>query len=430
MGSIAQSLRHQRCLQRPCLRWGTQTFPPGRLRKSAREFRQSLWHRRGLDSRCRAGSVRNRPGWPKPMLEVIVPIRAADGTPETYAKFLLDASGLKAEYESLDATLRRQSRLAFSWREDNDRGTGVCLSPTGGDPATAHPRQSGADACCQDGGGGCSDLAPHPWIEESLAGLRQFVSTGARGPSPDSGVEWSEAADSTRRMQAMIDAVTGVLREDSGLIPVRDQPAGTARYSGAPEASLSRETRFGGVLCEGRAADSQSGCQRVPAHSGKPRPKCRAGVTLRQGGANSGDGDSGIPGFRVRTTAVDCRNPSESVYSPRGDGKGGQDRIGAGSEPAIGEESRRHFGVGGDPDPKGRSLFSAGIAGRGGPRFPANPDPDNRIDRWVRPATAMGTPAAKGPGFRPRWTASSGVGPVHREFKDVEVAGSPWARDR
>lgn len=78
-------------------------------------------------------------------------------------------------------------------------------------------------------------------LKNPLAGLRQFVSTGAKGPSPDSGVEWSEAADSTRRMQAMIDAVTGVLREDSGLIRYEISPQELLDILVHREASLSRE---------------------------------------------------------------------------------------------------------------------------------------------------------------------------------------------
>ncbi|MBL9172869.1 MAG: HAMP domain-containing histidine kinase [Verrucomicrobiales bacterium] len=178
----------------------------------------------------------------KPMLEVIVPIRSADGVPEAYAKFLLDASGLKAEYESLDATLRRQSRLAFLLAGG---AMTVALAFVFHQLAETQRRLIRVNreltlAAKTAAVGAVTSHLIHG-LKNPLAGLRQFVSTGAKGPSRESGVEWSEAADSTRRMQAMIDAVTGVLREDSGLIRYEISPQELLDHLVQREASFSRE---------------------------------------------------------------------------------------------------------------------------------------------------------------------------------------------
>jgi signal transduction histidine kinase len=51
-------------------------------------------------------------------------------------------------------------------------------------------------------------------LKNPLAGLQQFVSGGSDGAS---GVDWTDAAATARRMKAMIDEVVRVLREDSGV---------------------------------------------------------------------------------------------------------------------------------------------------------------------------------------------------------------------
>ena len=178
----------------------------------------------------------------KPMLEVIVPVRSAEGSTQAYAKFVLDASGLEAEFGSLDATLRRQSRLAFLLAGG---AMTVALAFVFHQLAETQRRLIRVNreltlAAKTAAVGAVTSHLIHG-LKNPLAGLRQFVSTGSKGPSHESGVEWSEAADSTRRMQSMIDAVTGVLREDSGLIRYEISPGELLEHLMQRETSFSRE---------------------------------------------------------------------------------------------------------------------------------------------------------------------------------------------
>lgn len=188
-----------------------------------------LTSRYGPASEVDAESLGSLPGQrfagTAPVLEVILPIPSINGFPEGYARFLLDAEGLSNEYAALDDTLRKQSRLAFLLA-----GAAMTvalafvfrrLSETQRHLIIAN-RELTLAAKTAAVGAVTSHLIHG--LKNPLAGLHQFVSAGAVAPNQDSAAEWSEVAGATRRMQGMIEAVTGILREESGLVRYEISP--------------------------------------------------------------------------------------------------------------------------------------------------------------------------------------------------------------
>jgi signal transduction histidine kinase len=158
-----------------------------------------------------------------PIVEILAPLRDNTGTNLlAIAQFELDGSNLAVEYEVLDSNLRRQARLAFVLA-----GTGMTLALAFAFRRLARANRLLADrtarllranheltlAAKTSAVGAVTAHLIHG-LKNPLAGLQQFVA--AQGSNEAEG-DWSDAADTTRRMKRMVDEVVRVLREDQGL---------------------------------------------------------------------------------------------------------------------------------------------------------------------------------------------------------------------
>lgn len=154
-----------------------------------------------------------------PILEVVLPLPEAGGQPPGLVRFLMKGDSLAEEYAALETTLRRQALIGFALA-----GLAMTvalafvfhrLAETQRDLMRAN-RELTLAAKTAAVGAVMSHLLHG--LKNPLAGLQQFMSAQASTSAPDPDTDWSDAADTTRRMRGMIDDVTRLLREDSGLV--------------------------------------------------------------------------------------------------------------------------------------------------------------------------------------------------------------------
>jgi signal transduction histidine kinase len=157
---------------------------------------------------------------PIPLLEVNVPLHAGDDSLAGIAQFLVEGQGIATEYARLDRRLAWQALTAFGVG-------GLVLSVT---LAMAFQRLTRANRLLEERTenlaranqelvlaaktsalGAVTAHLIHG-LKNPLAGLESFVS--ARPPAGNEETDWERAVATTRRMQAMINQVVGVLRED------------------------------------------------------------------------------------------------------------------------------------------------------------------------------------------------------------------------
>jgi signal transduction histidine kinase len=157
-----------------------------------------------------------------PLLEVCVPLHAENAPLAGVAQFLVEGHSIAAEFARLDRLLVTQALLAFT-----AGGTilaGALASAfrrlrrahrllTERTENLARANQELALAAKTSALGAVAAHLIHG-LKNPLAGLQNFVA--ARGVIPESqeAAEWDQAVASTRRMQAMINQVIGVLREE------------------------------------------------------------------------------------------------------------------------------------------------------------------------------------------------------------------------
>lgn len=152
-----------------------------------------------------------------PVLEVILPLPASVGQPAGIVRFLMQADSLAAEYAALETTLRRQALWGFVLA---GLAMTVALAFVFHRLAETQRRLVAANreltlAAKTAAVGAVMSHLLHG-LKSPLAGLQQFVRSQGGGSEPDT--DWSDAAATTRRMRTMIDEVTRLLREDSGLV--------------------------------------------------------------------------------------------------------------------------------------------------------------------------------------------------------------------
>ncbi len=154
-----------------------------------------------------------------PVLEVILPLPASEGQPAGIVRFLMQADSLATEYAALETTLRRQALLGFALA-----GLAMTvalafvfhrLAETQRHLVTAN-RELTLAAKTAAVGAIMSHLLHG--LKSPLAGLQQFVRSQGGATLGEADTDWSDAAATTRRMRTMIDEVTRLLREDSGLV--------------------------------------------------------------------------------------------------------------------------------------------------------------------------------------------------------------------
>lgn len=157
-----------------------------------------------------------------PLLEVLVPLHGANAPLAGIAQFLVEGHSLAVEFARLDRHLAWQAGLAFgagggilsvalAWAFRRLRG--VQLQLTERTENLVRANQELALAAKTSALGAVTAHLLHG-LKNPLAGLQNFVA--ARGPAAATAAadEWQAAVATTQRMQAMIQQVIGVLREE------------------------------------------------------------------------------------------------------------------------------------------------------------------------------------------------------------------------
>jgi signal transduction histidine kinase len=191
------------------------------------------------------------------ILEVNVPLHVEGGPLAGIAQFLLEGQSIAAEYARLDRQLARQAGVALAaggailsaalaaafWRL---RAAHRLVAERTANLARAN--QELALAAKTSALGAVTAHLIHG-LKNPLAGLQQYVA--ARGAGPEGGLEgdWQQALASTRRMQAMINQVVGVLREEQSGVAYETTLAELSEIVCARVRSLAQEK---GVNLEGK----------------------------------------------------------------------------------------------------------------------------------------------------------------------------------
>ena len=161
-------------------------------------------------------------GTNEPILEVIVPLHAEQQPLTGIAQFLIEGHSIAAEYARLDRRLLWQSCLALatggsilaftlSWAFRRLRRTHRLLTERTENLVKAN--QELALAAKTSALGAVTAHLLHG-LKNPLAGLQSFVASRHSTPTNETELEWHQAVASTQRMQAMINQVIGVLREE------------------------------------------------------------------------------------------------------------------------------------------------------------------------------------------------------------------------
>lgn len=180
-----------------------------------------------------------------PVLEVLVPLRRDAGVSPVVgvARYWLDGGPLAAEYARLDVRLAWQAGLAFAggaavicavlwWAFGRLGAAQRQLVAQGADLARANEEL--VFAAKTDAVGAISAHLIHG-LKNPLSGLEGYVADRATGAAAESGDEaWRTAVETTRRLRALVNEVTEVLRDESSetsdyFIPVGDVLTGVER---------------------------------------------------------------------------------------------------------------------------------------------------------------------------------------------------------
>ncbi|MBI5772452.1 MAG: sensor histidine kinase [Verrucomicrobia bacterium] len=153
-----------------------------------------------------------------PVLEVNIPLHA-DGarTLAGCAQFIIEGQSLAAEYATLDRHLWRQSLLAFL-------GGGAVLVLGLGwafrqlAAHTADLERANRELALAARSSAVGAVAAHlvHGLKNPLFGLHNFVTSRGQENEAAPSADWELAADSARRMTALINEVMAVLREEPG----------------------------------------------------------------------------------------------------------------------------------------------------------------------------------------------------------------------
>lgn len=154
-----------------------------------------------------------RPGTThRPLLEVVVPLPESEvGGEAGFARLLMDGRSLAEEYATLDASLTRKALISFAL-------AGSAMALTLGlafhrlDAANRRLQATNRELALAAKSAAIGTVTSHllHGLKNPLAGLQQFVAAQAAPTEAD----WQDAAETTRRMRALIDRVLTVLRDD------------------------------------------------------------------------------------------------------------------------------------------------------------------------------------------------------------------------
>jgi len=162
-----------------------------------------------------------------PVLETWIPLTGGGGQRAVgVVQLLLDGSSIAAEYAALDRHLVREGCVTFA---GGAVVIGVGLGWVLGRLRRAHrlledrtrrlvqANQELAMGARTSAVGAVTAHLMHS-LKNPLSGLQQFVASGVRGDLEGSAPVWEEAADSTRRMQAIVQEVLRLLRDEGGAV--------------------------------------------------------------------------------------------------------------------------------------------------------------------------------------------------------------------
>ena len=178
-----------------------------------------------LETDSLAALLAGRIGGDEPVLEVLLRVPPRQGPLVGYARYVLDGSDLAKEYAALDHTLGWQALTAFLLA---GAAMTVALAFVFHRLVETQRHLVGANReltlAAKTAAVGAVTAHLIHGLKNPLAGLQQFVASASDPASAETMGDWSEAAQTAQRMRAMIDAVTGVLREESGMIQYEIAP--------------------------------------------------------------------------------------------------------------------------------------------------------------------------------------------------------------
>ena len=157
-----------------------------------------------------------------PLLEVIVPLHTTNSALAGIAQFLVEGRSIAGEYARLDRNLAGQAVTAFAaggailtltlgWAFRRVRRAHQLLTERTQNLIRAN--QELALAAKTSALGAVTAHLLHG-LKNPLAGLQNFVASRPAGVANEAAADWQQAVASTQRMQAMINQVVGVLREE------------------------------------------------------------------------------------------------------------------------------------------------------------------------------------------------------------------------
>jgi signal transduction histidine kinase len=157
-----------------------------------------------------------------PVLEVNVPLHAQQGSLAGIAQFLLEGQSIAAQFSRLDRHLSFQALTGFivsggllsfaiAWAFRRLRRASRLLTERTENLIRAN--QELALAAKMTAVGAVAAHLIHG-LKNPLAGLQSFVAAHTSGQPASGEADWDEAAAITRRMQALVNQVVGVLREE------------------------------------------------------------------------------------------------------------------------------------------------------------------------------------------------------------------------
>lgn len=167
-----------------------------------------------------------------PLLEIVVPLRRGAPTPAELgvARYWIDGAPVAAEFARMDRRLLLQGTVAWvgaaalvgfvlAWAFARLAAANRLLVAQSTDLARANEE---LDFAAKTGALGAISAHLIHGLQNPLTGLEGFVAeTAAGNPDPSLGAACRTAIDTTRRLRALVNEVTSVLR---------DEAAGTANY--------------------------------------------------------------------------------------------------------------------------------------------------------------------------------------------------------
>ncbi|MBS0663705.1 MAG: HAMP domain-containing histidine kinase [Verrucomicrobia bacterium] len=288
-----------------------------------------------------------------PLLEIVVPLRAgaAAGIRLGVAHYWIDGGTVAAEFARMDQGLLGLAVLAFLggaalvtgvlvWALRRLGAAELRLAEQGQDLARANQE---LDFAAKTGAIGAISAHLIHGLKNPLAGLEGFVSDPASAQAGPQGEAWRGAVETTRRLRALVQEVTVVLRAEAA--GRAEYPVPAAEWLGAAAERLRNRARPAGVEVEFGPA---------PTATVTGRTANLGGLILDNLVGNAVEATP--PGGRVRVTATATNETLDLLVEDTGPGLSDEARAalfrpvrstkrhGGGVGLAISHQLARHLG--------------------------------------------------------------------------------------